>query len=137
MSQLFPSLLGHPYVTGQWGDPISARGGPAGQFHTQVTLISVGRFHPAGIVGCSMVYKCREIVHAALYSIYFLFVILFFALLNYLFQGYFFKQDQTMLLLMGNSLQPPCLPYFKVNYLICCFSLPSLPMSAHQCFLTQ
>lgn len=71
VSHLLPSLLGLPYVTGQWEDPASARGAPAGQFHTQVTLISVGRFHPAGIAGCSLVYKFREIVHAALRSISF------------------------------------------------------------------
>lgn len=50
-------------------------------------------------------------------------VILFFALLSCLFQIYFSKWDQTMFLLMGKSLQFPSLPYFKVNYLACCFSL--------------
>lgn len=64
-------------------------------------------------------------------------VVLFFALLNCLFQICFSKWDQTMFLFLGNSLQSPSLPGFKVNYLTCCSLSPSLPVSAHQCFLTQ
>lgn len=64
-------------------------------------------------------------------------IILFFVLPNRLFQMHFSKQHQTMFLLMGDSLQSPSLPCFKVNYFTCWLSLPSLPVSAHQCFLTQ
>lgn len=111
---------------------------PPEQFHTQVTLISVGRFHPAGVAGCIMVYKCKGIVHAGLIP-FNCFVILFFALLNCLFRICFSRQGQAIFSLIVNSFQSPSLTYFS-NYsklLDCLLLYPSLPMSAHQCFLAQ
>lgn len=65
----FKASLGIPSSHDNGDVPSEPEENPTVQFHTQITLIFVGRFHPAGVPSCVVVYKFKGIVHADMYYI--------------------------------------------------------------------
>lgn len=65
----FKASLGIPSSHVNGDVPSEPEENPIVQFHTQITLIFMSRFHPAGVPGRVVVYKCEGIVHADVYYI--------------------------------------------------------------------